>query len=329
MNMHTDLNPAAIAAASIGHNSLAEWSSGHMTLAPYESTPETEAIIDEVVALHRQRQFIIKNKTKLILAAKAAARSMICTDADFVEDTSTDKVTAFGSKRVKLSSAAEKRVDAAFAAAIAEIQSGEIVSRLAATIRHFPPAIAAFEAQDAEIKKAMEKLVRKLPIYNWVKSVKGFGDISFATIVGECGDIGTYKSVSAVWKRLGLAVIDGNRQGTPGKSATADDWIAHGYNRQRRSVSWNARQHVIGGMGKWRPSFGEDVRCNRELTYYQQVYAERARYESEKLGLPVTESDKGKESYKMHAAMRAHRYTEKRLIKHLYLEWRRATALAA
>lgn len=325
--MNVSLNPASIAAAvAIGHNSQAAWSSGHVLLAPYTPTPETEGIIDEIVALHRERQFVIKNKTKLILAAKAAARSMLCTDADFVEDSAYDKVTAFGRKRVKLSNAAEKRVDDAFKAAVAEIKAGEIVSRLAATIRHFPPAIAAFESQDAEIKKAMEKLARRLPVYDWVKGVKGFGDISFATIVGECGDIGTYKSVSAVWKRLGLAVIDGNRQGNPGKSASADDWIAHGYNRQRRSVSWNARQHVIGGMGKWRPAYGADVRADLDLTYYQQVYAERARYESEKLGLPVTESATGKESYKMHAANRAHRYVEKRLVKHLYLEWRRAAA---
>lgn len=326
MHTATDLNPASIAAAAavIGHNSQAEWSSGHIPLAPYEPTDEIEAVVDELVALHRERQFVLKNKTKLILAQKAAARSMLCTDADFEEDTNTDKVTAFGRKKVKLSKAAEKRVDTAIAAALEEIKSGQIVSRLAATIRHFPASIENFEKQDEEIKKAMTKLVKHLPVYPWVKSVKGFGDISFATIVGECGDIGTYKSVAAVWKRLGLAVMNGKRQGAPGEGATAQDWIAHGYNRQRRAVSWNARQQVIGGMGKWRPAYGCDL---LHASYYQRVYAERARYESEKLGLPVERNEKtGNESYKMHAANRAHRYVEKRLIKHLYLEWRRAAA---
>src|SRR5690606_22267048 len=80
MNMHTaaDLNPASIAAAAavIGHNSQAEWSSGHIPLAPYEPTDEIEAVVDELVALHRERQFVLKNKTTLILAQTAAARSM-------------------------------------------------------------------------------------------------------------------------------------------------------------------------------------------------------------------------------------------------------------
>jgi len=310
MNIHTDLNPAAIAAASIGHNSLAEWSSGHMPLAPYEPTHEIAATVAEIVTLHRLRQDMIRAQTKLSLQGQAAIRFMFQSDDDFANEEAKEK--------------ARKRTESLYKT-IAADPKHELHSYVAPYLMAGKP----LDEQRAAYEKSLVKAAKRLPIYNWVKSVKGFGDISFAAIVGECGDIGTYKSVSAVWKRLGLAVIDGNRQGNPGKSATADDWIAHGYNRQRRSVSWNARQHVIGGMGKWRPSFGEDVRCNRELTYYQQVYAERARYESEKLGLPVTESDKGKESYKMHAAMRAHRYTEKRLIKHLYLEWRRAPALGA
>lgn len=89
-------------------------------------------------------------------------------------------------------------------------------------------------------------------------------------------------------------------------------------------MSWNARQHVIGGMAKWRPGFGEDVHANEDLTEYQRLYAERARLEAVKLGLPITESDKGKESYKLHVSNRAHRYVEKRLIRNLYLAWRRA-----
>lgn len=173
-------------------------------------------------------------------------------------------------------------------------------------------------------EKAMVKAAKRLPVYAWVKGVKGFGDISFATIVGECGDIGSYKSVSAVWKRLRLAVMSGNRQGAPGEGATKDDWVAHGYNKQRRSVSYVAREHVIGGMGKWRPVFGEDVWANPDLTYYQKVYADRARYEAAKLDMPVTEAASGKESYKKHVSNRAHRYVEKRLLRNLYIEWRRA-----
>lgn len=292
------------------------------TLPRYVSTSYVTETTDQIVTLHRQRQAVIKAKTKLILQAKAVVRSEICTDADFEDDdTKADDVTAFGTKRRKLTKAATTRVDDALAAAVEDPSS---VFGLVVT-----PYLAAkepLEQRQAAIEKSMVKLARQLPVYPWAKSVSGFGDVSFATIIGECGDIGTYKSVAAVWKRLGLAVINGQRQGNPGAGATAEEWVEHGYNRQRRSVSWNARQQVIGGMAKWRPMFGEDVRASNSLTEYQKVYAERARYESEKLGVPIKQSDKGKESYTMHVANRAHRYVEKRLIKHLYLEWRRTAA---
>lgn len=306
--MNVSLNPASIAAAvTIGHNSQAAWSSGHVPLATYEPTDEISATVAEIVTLHRLRQDMIRAQTKLSLQGQAAIRFMFQSDDDFANDEAKEK--------------ARKRTESLYKT-IAADPAHELHSYVAPYLLAGRP----LDEQRAAYEKRLVKAAKLLPVYDWVKGVKGFGDISFATIVGECGDIGTYKSVSAVWKRLGLAVIDGNRQGNPGKSASADDWIAHGYNRQRRSVSWNARQHVIGGMGKWRPAYGADVRADLDLTYYQQVYAERARYESEKLGLPVTESATGKESYKMHAANRAHRYVEKRLVKHLYLEWRRAAA---
>lgn len=315
--------------ATIGHNSTAPWSSGHIQLEPYAPTDTIDEIVDEIVSVHRSRQAVIRAKTRISLQYQAAARSMLCRDEDFEEDKDSTKITAFGRAKRKLTTAAGKRVDAALTAALAEIKAGEIESQLAASILPYIEAMEPFDRQNREYEKHLTKLVKRLPVYPWVKGVKGFGDVSFATIVGECGDIGTYKSVSAVWKRLGLAVMSGNRQGAPGEGASAQDWIDHGYNRARRSVSWNARNQIIGGMGKWRPVFGEDVHVNPDLTPYQRVYAERARYEAEKLGLPVTESDKGKESYKLHIANRAHRYTEKRMLKHLWIEWRRAPAQAA
>lgn len=295
----------------------------------YTPDPAIQPIIDELMQLQRVLQKATQDKTKLINSAKATVRSFVCTDADYV-DMDTETVTALGKPKRELTSAAKKRVDEEFKRINAD-PSHPLFGIV--TVNRGSQEL--FQTLQDSIERDMCKLARKLPVYSWVKSVKGFGDKSFATIVGECGDIGSYKSkltgqpsVSALWKRLGLAVFDGKRQGSPGKDATAQDWIDHGYNRKRRSVSWNARAQIIGGMGLWRPGFGEDVRANPELTEYQIVFAERVRYESEKLGLPIVEviNAKGehKESYKQHAVNRAMRYTEKRLLKNLYLAWRRA-----
>lgn len=282
-----------------------EWSSGHVTLEPYTPSEYRTKIIDEIVDLHRLRQGMIKAQTKLKLQGMASIRFMTQTDDDFASDDAK--------------AAARKRNEKLYATVVADPEH-----QLYGHIAPYLLAMGPLDAQRAAYEKAMVKAVKRLPVYEWVKGVKGFGDISFATIVGECGDIGTYKSVSAVWKRMGTAVINGKRQGAPAPGATAEDWTTHGYRASRRSVGYVAREHVIGGMGKWRPAFGEDVWANPELTYYQKVYADRARLEAVKLEMPVTESDKGKESYKKHVSMRAHRYVEKRLLKHLYIEWRRA-----
>ena len=280
-----------------------EWSSGHVPLAPYDPAPNA-AIIDDIVSLHRLRQGMIKAQTKLKLQGMASIRFMVQTDDDFANDEAKAK--------------ARKRADDLYREVVADP-----AHPLFGNVAPYLLAMEPLDTQRAIYEKALVKAAKRLPVYEWAKGVKGFGDISFASIVGECGDIGTYKSVSAVWKRLGLAVIGGKRQGAPGLGATADDWIEHGYNKQRRSVSYVAREHVIGGMGKWRPDMGSDL---SDATYYQRVFAERARYEAEKLDMPITESAKGKESYKKHVSMRAHRYVEKRLLKHLYIEWRRASA---
>lgn len=292
-------------------------SHGHDPI-PYAPPPEMQPVIDELIQLQRLLQTVIRSKTAMINQTKAIVRSDICTDADYEDDNDTARETAFGKKPRKLTKDAQKRV-----ADELKTIKGDPAHRLHNMVMTYGANEERFEAQQAEIEKAMSKLARKLPAYAWVKSVKGLGDKSFATLVGECGDIGSYKSVSAVWKRLGLAVMDGKRQGAPGEGATAQDWVDHGYSGKRRSVSWNARNQIIGGMGLWRPAFGEDVQANPELTEYQRVFAERARYEAEKLGVPVKCSDKGRESYSKHVINRAMRYTEKRMLKHLYLAWRR------
>lgn len=271
----------------------------------YQPTPAITETVDAIINMHRLRQGMIKAATKLKLQAMASIRFAVHEDGDYDSDESKAK--------------ARKRADALYRTV--EADPGH---SLYSHIMPYLTALGPLDAQRAAYEKELVKLVKRLPVYEWAKAVKGFGDVSFATIVGECGDIGTYRNPSCVWKRMGLAVFDGKRQGAPGEGATAADWTTHGYSKVRRSVSWNMRNNLIGGMGKYRPLFGEDVRANPELTELQCVFVERARYESGKLGLPVTCSDKGKESYKKHPTNRAMRYTEKRLLRELYLAWRHA-----
>jgi hypothetical protein len=111
-----------------------------------------------------------------------------------------------------------------------------------------------WDALRVEIETEMEALAKQLHVWPWWQAeVKGGGAKWLAVIVGEAGDVGSYKSKSHLWKRCGLAVIDGERQR---KKASAEGAAAHGYNPQRRSELWNVGVGVV--RAQWRGDRDED-----------------------------------------------------------------------
>jgi hypothetical protein len=103
---------------------------------------------------------------------------------------------------------------------------------------------------------------------------------------------------------LGLAVIDGNRQGNPGKNATDEDWIKHGYNRQRRSLIWQIGETMIKAqVRKVKDDADEDTSERRAIDRYGEIYLWRKRIEIDRVGLT-----KAEEPNKKHAHDRAQRY---------------------
>lgn len=176
-----------------------------------------------------------------------------------------------------------------------------------------------FSDIEARSLKEMERLAKSLPAWAWGEAVRGFGAASLAVIVGEAGDLSAYASHSKLWKRMGLAVIGGTRQGGLLKTASKEAWIAHGYSRVRRSRMWN--------IGACLVKSGE---------HYRQVYLHRKDYEranAEAAGLIVAPAAKipAKRQAEFmsdgHIHRRAQRYTEKRLLRDLWRAWRAANAV--
>lgn len=162
-----------------------------------------------------------------------------------------------------------------------------------------------FKAIERAAEKQMVALAQLLPAWEaFGKAIRGFGARNLAIIVGEAGDLGGYATHSKLWKRMGLAVLDGVRQGGLSKGASADDWIAHGYNRQRRSRMWNVGDPLIKG--------------NRDGVY-RTCYLARKKFELER--------DPEMKPIKAHR--RAQRYMEKRLLRDLWRAWRRPSCAPA
>jgi hypothetical protein len=171
----------------------------------------------------------------------------------------------------------------------------------------FAPLHAAakvIEKDIAIIEAKLADLARQLPVAAWIeRDVRGVGLLSLAAIIGEAGDLAGYERVSQLWKRMGVAVIDGERQR---KCADANKAMRHGYTPERRAVIW-----VVGdGLIKQ----GEALR---------EFYLARKAVEAEKID-PKT----GKPVRKIVAHLRAKRVMEKRFLKMLLKRWKAESAAA-
>lgn len=183
----------------------------------------------------------------------------------------------------------------------------------------------AFDALRRESETWMRKLAKTMPAYEWVASVPGFGELGFAVVIAEAGDIGAYANPAKLWKRLGLAVIRGQRQGRPGDNASADEWIEHGYNKRRRAEMFAFFSDAML-RAVWRGE--KDGKPAHAIAHFGEVYgAKKAEYLARvelTAGLPPKHPEKWTPK---RADMAARRYMTKRVLRDLWREWRKAVHL--
>ena len=227
--------------------------------------------------LHRKRQDFHRSEKSLTLQIKAICRRLCAGDKDEAD---------------KLYTAMLKGAEDAQAMMAREWTEPFIQAR------------AILEMNRKQVEKDMAKVAKTLPVAEWVESVKGFGIGSLAAVIGEAGDLSNYPTHSHLWKRLGLAVIDGGRQ----RMVPGADALAHGYSPSRRSVIWNIGQCVLKAQSQRVDKETGEVKA--EAGEYRKLYDARKEYEM------------GRVETKGHAHNRATRYVEKKLMRDLWKAWR-------
>ncbi len=160
----------------------------------------------------------------------------------------------------------------------------------------------------AQIEDEMIQRVKNLPVCDWWVSVKGRSYLGLAIIIGEAGDLSGYENPAKLWKRFGLAVMDGVRQGGLSKTAKAEEWIEHGYCPRRRSALWTIGDSLM--------------KTNGADGIYKKIYDDRKEYEIKRLKQEWIEAGHTEKSFKPgHAHNRAKRFMEKRLLLDLWNKW--------
>lgn len=313
-----------------------------------------QTIFDEIQGHHRRRNFMMEQRKRMNQALSSfirvqlgwkkelpdAERKAIADRADYLIEIAEDIDKAERDRQVKFDRAVKKH-DALVAKLTGAQAKGKRLDETApaflfdlkvervegdddpqflewqSIIASVMAGRASFDVVEDAATAEMERLAVQLPVWQtWGEGVRAFGERSLAVIVGEAGDLSKYDTHSRLWKRMGLAVMDGVRQGGLSKTAAKDDWIAHGYNKKRRS-----QMYVIGDC------------LVKQGEFYRKVYLDRKEYErvkAEAAGLTVAPSakiPKGNEAQYIsdgHIHKRSQRYMEKKLLRDLWNEWRKA-----
>lgn len=233
------------------------------------------AALSHIVAGWKMRQRWHKAEKSLILQAKAICRAFCAGDKD------------------KANAAYDDTLD-----------GNPPAPEFVAALSPFCLALDGFEQERKAIEKNLKKTAKNLPTYDWAMSVRGFGELNFVAIIGECcvmeedgsmRGIGDYRSVSALWKRMGVGLVNGERQR---RIADAELAILHGYNPSRRSVLFNVGECLIKSGGE-----------------YKELYNERKAYELAR----------DPEIRPIIAHRRSSRYMTKRLLRKMFAQWRKET----
>lgn len=137
----------------------------------------------------------------------------------------------------------------------------EIVCALAPLIQACSVSIEGFHATEKAYEKQMEKLAKQLPVAKWMALTdqRGFGWLSLAIIIGECGDLSGYANPGKLWRRMGCAPFESkgkmympstwrSRKKHNG-GLSSSEWEELGYCPRRRSVMFVIAESLLKGNG--------------------------------------------------------------------------------
>lgn len=267
---------------------------------PIQGSPPVAPIIGEIVATVRRRRWAIDQRMAMTNRTLALIR------------------TAYLGFSTNMSEAERTRIAKESAALYKAALDGDGDAALVDVVVSNAAAVATFEDYQKAQEKALAKLVKALPVYEWATGVRGLGDVSLGVIVGEAGDIGRFSNPAKLWKRMGVGLVGDNRQGNPGANASAEDWIAHSYNKKRRSVMWNIGVSLLRSQSGEQPGPYRIVYDAKKADYSERVEATA--------DLPAKIGNRlNPEKWtpgRAHNA--AQRYMEKRLLRNLWQAWRAA-----
>lgn len=231
---------------------------------------EIPAACQRLMGLQRRRRFCIVQQSRVNRSTEAYIATEIGYRAPREKDANTEQRLADSKARKALfakAAALRKAVEAGGGWKNSEDHDGTAAA-CAPIILAAKLGRDAWDTMRAEVEKDMVRSARSLPAFAWVDGVAGLGALGLGIIIGETGDLANYATKERVWKRLGLAVIDGDRQQRRTDAAAA---ARHGFAPKRRAEVWAITDSMF--RHQWRGA-KDDVPAHATGPF-GQVYATR------------------------------------------------------
>jgi hypothetical protein len=310
------------------HNDVAA-GDGQITL----ETQVADAIagtVTRIVELQRVRKFCIKSQSRCDRSIEQFIASQFGNSPDLDEKARKEIFRRASAMRLSIEKGGEDHECGA-------THHSSALSALSKMILASAASRAVWDLQRQEAEKLMEKLAKSLPIWEWTEKVRGLGAKGLAIIIGEAGiPIGEYRTVSGLWMRLGLAVINGQAQGRRGGELA----LQHRFSPARRAEVWAVCSDSLF-RAQWRGDKDEDGKDPKKtgksvavhahpIGPYGEVYAKRRAATASRIvatEMSADGEDEGTSSDKWTKGRchnDARRVMTKELIKDLWVEWRRA-----
>lgn len=267
-----------------GHSGYADKASGVVPIS---------ALLDQLAELQVRRKFYIAATNKQTNAVGALARRALGWRYDMPE-----------AERTKMNGRAARIIAAALNGKEQRADDAAVASALSFDLAVVSTAIEPMAKARNQIELDMKRAARKLPICAWAKDVHGLGELGLAVILAEAGDLAKYPKKGHLWKRLGLAPLDGKAMSTWRMKGglSAEQWTAAGYSPRRRAEIYA----VIS-----EPLFRAQSVAKGP---YREVYDRRR----------AATAEAHPDWTKAHSHMDALRVMTKHLIRDLRAAWRRA-----
>lgn len=219
--------------------------------------------------LQASRRHCIRNQTRLNNSLGAMARRLLGWRMDLPEKERAE-IAKNAAKLIKSLADGEDH-------AACDTHAGAVLTPFVAATEQ---SRAPFDNMRKQIEAEMKKLVRQLPGYEFAEGVRGFGDLGFAVIIGEAGDLSMYPNPAKLWKRLGWAPPDTYEKGETGGAMIPRQRKAEIYacvGEPMLKHQWKAEKddvpgHPVGPYGK--------IWADKKATYLQmgrtKLHAQRA-----------------------------------------------------